>query len=247
MGAYLLALAPWSVVFWLLTALGLSCLAATCLTLPEPLKPARRIRQSPLELAASLGKLFTTRCFIVPAAVGAVGNSAIFAFISASPFVMMGLYGLSRTSYAWTFALISLGTGLFAQLNLLILKKLTARWAMTLGLGGMSVLGAALAMIVLMGGPLALPILLVLLFLVLAMVPMIGANSTALAMSASGHLVGGDSSLIEVLQFGLAGLVSFLVSVFHDETMRPMVIAILACAMVGSLILIAERLASSRC
>ena len=74
------------------------------------------------------------------------------------------------------------------------------------------------------------------LFLTLAMGPMIFANSTALAMAASGRLAGSASSLIGVIQFGMAGLASFLVGFFHDGTARPMVFTIAACALAGAFV-----------
>ena len=246
LGAYLLTLAPWRAVFWLLTLLGLGCLAASWRKLDESHPPEKRVKQSVRGVAGVLGGLFANRSFIIPALAGSIGGSAIFAFISTSPHVLMGIYGQSSTAYAWTFALISLGTGIFAQVNVIALKKLTARRALSLGLGAMVVLGAVSLAIVALGEAPSLPVFLAFLFPTLAMVPVIFANSTALAMSASGRFAGAASSLIGMIQFGMAGLVSVLVSLLHDGTARPMVGAILACGLTASVVMIVDWLASRR-
>jgi DHA1 family bicyclomycin/chloramphenicol resistance-like MFS transporter len=62
------------------------------------------------------------------------------------------------------------------------------------------------------------------------LLPLIFANTTALAMTRCGPCAGNASTIIGVIQFGLAGLASSLVSVFHDGTAGPMVGLLFACA-----------------
>ena len=189
LGAHLLSFAPWRAVFWLLAALGLGCLASSWRALSESHPPERRVRQSLKEVAKVCRGLLSNRSFLVPTLSGALGGSSIFSFISASPFVLMTLYGQDRTSYAWTFALVSLGTGLFAQLNILALKKLTARGALAMGFYGICGLSAVF-LVVVSGEPPSLAVFLILLFPTIAMCPIIFANSTALSMAASGRFAG---------------------------------------------------------
>jgi DHA1 family bicyclomycin/chloramphenicol resistance-like MFS transporter len=55
-------------------------------------------------------------------------------------------------------------------------------------------------------------------------------------MAASGRFAGTASSVVGVLQFGMAGLVSVMVSLLHDGTARPMALAIPACGLAASLV-----------
>ncbi|MDR2455637.1 MAG: multidrug effflux MFS transporter [Deltaproteobacteria bacterium] len=242
LGAYVLTLAPWPAVFWLLLILGLGCLASSWKFLNESHPPERRVRQSLGEISRTLLSLLRLRPFIVPTLAGALGGSAIIAFVTASPFVLMSVFGLSRTSFAWVFAMISLGSGLFAQTNIIVLKKLSARKILSLAIAALITLSLILLIISWPEYPPPLWVFLVLLFPTLAMCPIIFANSTALAMASSGRYAGSASSIIGTIQFGLAGLISVMVSVFHDGTARPMVGAILAFGLAGAALLLADKL-----
>lgn len=67
----------------------------------------------------------------------------------------------------------------------------------------------------------------------LATVPLITANSIALAMSVSGDHSGSASALIGVAQFGFAAIVSGIISAVHDGTALPMAVVILAAGLLA--------------
>jgi DHA1 family bicyclomycin/chloramphenicol resistance-like MFS transporter len=67
--------------------------------------------------------------------------------------------------------------------------------------------------------------------------PFIGANSTALAMSYSGRFAGSASSIIGVMQFVAAGIVSSLLGVFGHFSSFPMSLMITLCALVALILI----------
>jgi DHA1 family bicyclomycin/chloramphenicol resistance-like MFS transporter len=237
-GAYVLSVAAWPKVFAVMVFLGLGSLAAAYLELPETLPAQRRLRQSPGQIVALLWGLARKGDFIIPALAGAIGGSAIFAFISGSPFVLMSLHGLTETQYGWTFGLFSLGVGVFSQLNYLLLKKFSARAALGGAVAAMAIMGSALAVSIACLDQTSLYTLMILLFAAILPMPIIYANATALAMASSGKNAGSASSLIGVLQFVMAGAISFLTSFMHDGTALPMALMVAACG-IGSLAVMA--------
>ncbi|MDR2352600.1 MAG: multidrug effflux MFS transporter [Deltaproteobacteria bacterium] len=237
-GAYLIAISNWSSCFIFMTLLGLSCLIFSFFVLKETLPRKQRINLNIKNVFTALWRLCRKRDFILVALAGAFGNASIFSFISASPKVLMGTYGLSVTQYGWTFGLFSLAIALVSQFNFLFLKKFTARMILAAGLFFTFFFGGVTTLFTEIYGLPNAAIILILLFLSLTSLPLIAANYTALAMAESGKTIGSASSLIGILQFLTAGAVAYLVGASEDFVTFPMSFLIMCCGFIG-LILVA--------
>ncbi|MDR1165167.1 MAG: multidrug effflux MFS transporter [Deltaproteobacteria bacterium] len=231
LGAYLISLTHWGFCFAFMTLLGIVCFFLVLFTLRESLPRAKRVKSSFLSVIARGGRLCRDRNFILVAVAGAVGGGSIFSFISGSPHVLMDYYGFTNTQYGWTFGIFSLGVALLSQLNLLFLKRFSARAILVGGLVATFATGGALTLWAQIGGlPPTLPFL-ALLFFSLVSLPFIVANSVALAMESCGENAGTASSLIGVLQFSAAALVSSLLGVTEGWVALPMAFWIMACGL----------------
>jgi len=230
LGSALLRAAGWQAIFVFLCLLGLACLICTARGLDETLPAPARKRLNPREIAVGFGHLLTRRAFMLPTLAGSLALGGLFAFISASPFVFMSRFGLGPQAYAWLFGLNAIGMTAASQLNRMLLRRHAPR--AILG-GALAVALAAAGLLFAVSGTLRLVILLPPLFVCIAMVPLIGANSVAIAMGACGELAGSASSVIGALQFGVAGVVSALVGMLHNGTAYPMTGLILACALLA--------------
>ncbi|WP_051229128.1 multidrug effflux MFS transporter [Paludibacterium yongneupense] len=230
LGSTLLLVAGWQAIFVFLTALGLACLVFTARGLAESLPPGGRHRQNLRQVGTGFAELFTRRAFIVPTLAGSFTLGGLFAFISGSPFIFMSRFGLSQQGYAWLFGLNALGMTAASQLNRMLLRRHAPRTILIAALG--TSLAAATALLA-VSGSLHPAILLAPLFLCIAMVPLVGANSVAIAMRDCGELAGSASSVIGALQFGLAGVISALVGILHNGTAYPMSGIILACSLLA--------------
>jgi len=135
LGSLILALAHWRVIFLLVLLFALVCIWMVWHHVPETLDKSK---QQPLSLA-SVWRAYSTLMrqwqFIRPALVGGLSMASLFAFITASPFVFMGVFGASEQQYAWIFGLVSAGLIVGSQLNRMCLR----RWSSA------QVLGVALA------------------------------------------------------------------------------------------------------
>jgi len=223
LGGWIIAVSDWRMIFVFLGVFGVLCLLLVWLGLPETL-PVRDRRALGLGSAfRTYGRLCRHRQFIVPALAGGLAQASMFAYITGSPFVFIGLFGVSEQHYGWLFGMNAIGLIIAAQGNRIGLR----RWSPS------ALLGAALAVNVLaalgllaVAGSGSLVTILVSLWFVIASLGFIGANSAAIAMAASGEDAGSGSALIGVLQFGLAFLASSLVAAGQNGTAHPMAIAI---------------------
>jgi MFS transporter, DHA1 family, multidrug resistance protein len=235
LGGYIVSVTDWHAILGFLFVFGAVCWMAAAYGLPETLPPSHRHDLHPGRLARTVWSLLTHKAYIVPTLAGAFSMSAMFAFISGSPFVFITLHGVSQQHYGWLFASNAIGMTVVAQVNRLLLRYLSPgrifhRLSVINVVAALIVVGAA--------GASHLPGLVIPLYLCLSMLPLMGANSTAVAMGASGENAGMASSIMGVLQFGVAGIVSALVSALHDGTAYPMTGLILACSAISAFVLL---------
>ncbi len=103
-GAQLLRVSTWHAVFVVLALVGAILFVATAHQLAETLPVERR---SPAGAGSTLrvfGELLRDRGFVACAFAGAFAFAAMFAYISASSFVLQNLYGLSPSGFSAVFA-----------------------------------------------------------------------------------------------------------------------------------------------
>ena len=131
------------------------------------------------------------------------------------------------------FALNALGLIVSAHGNRVGLRRCSPATLLGLALAA-NVLGG-LALVALAGSK-SLTLLLIPLWLSIASLGFIGANSAAIAMAASGKRAGSGSGLVGVLQFTCAFLVSSLVAATQNGTAYPMAVAIAACGSAATLL-----------
>lgn len=241
-GGYIVLFTGWQAIFLFLAVFGVACAIAVHMGLPETLASHNRQRENFAHILKSFAALFTCRDFIVPTLACSFAFACLFSFISASPFVYMDLYGVSEKQYGWLFGLNAIGMVVAAQLNRVLLNRYTSQTVMS---GAIIINVLSGVMLVLLGATSSLPVLVGLLCVCIATVPLIAANSVALALAASGEHRGSGSSIIGVLQFGIASIVSGLVGIMHNGTIYPMTGAILGCGLVAALIWFGQSRQSS--
>lgn len=219
LGSYILLVTSWHGVFYFLIVLGAISLTASALYIPETLPVTDRQVTSPVNELRVLFSFLVNRRFIFPTLAGAIGASSMFAFISGSPFVIMEIYGISPQQYGYLFGLNAAGFIVSSMLNRYLLNHFPPSKILGFGILFAIIMSAAA---LLMAKTDNLVLLLLPLFCSLSMVPVIAANSVAVAMEVAGSHAGKGSSIIGMLQFSIAALVSGLVSFLHNGTAYPM-------------------------
>ncbi|MBF4588992.1 MULTISPECIES: multidrug effflux MFS transporter [unclassified Curtobacterium] len=198
----------------------------------DELRAERQATGSPLRALRS-------RTFLGYTAVFGFAFAVMMAYISASPFLYQEMIGFGTVEYG-----IAFGINALALMGVSILSaKLTERHSVrgVLSLGIVLVLASTVAFAVLVATSAPVIALAVPLFTAVGSLGLVLGNATALALGAVPSAAGSASAVLGALQFGLAALVSPLVSIGGSTTAAPLAIVMLAAAVVAVIALLAAR------
>ncbi|HXA91714.1 MAG TPA: multidrug effflux MFS transporter, partial [Steroidobacteraceae bacterium] len=104
-GSFVIALAGWRGVFWVVTGAAALGVVLTATQLRETRPPAARALSSWSGALAGYRLLLKDRRFMGLILAGAFGISAFFVYLANSSFVLIGHYGLSPAAYSLFFAM----------------------------------------------------------------------------------------------------------------------------------------------
>ncbi|SDJ36731.1 MFS transporter, DHA1 family, bicyclomycin/chloramphenicol resistance protein [Frankineae bacterium MT45] len=228
-GGALVGPVGWRGIFWVLTGLAVVMFVGALLLLPESLHARHRSTEGIREAMATGRSLLRDRQFSANVAVYAFGFGAMMAYVSASPFVVQNVYGLTAREYSYDFAAnASMLTVSFAA-NAYFVPRVGMHRMRAIGVGGLFGSTLTFAALTFAGAP-PRPIMLLLLAINVGSLGLTSSNSTALAMSRARHAAGTGSALIGALQFGFGSLMSPLVGLGGADTAVPMAVVMLGCA-----------------
>jgi len=234
LGGYLLLWFGWQSIFLTLALLGLLCLLAVALRLPESLAPENVQPLSARGMALGYAALLADRRFLGPALVGGLSMAGMFVYVTASPFVFIEVLGVSTESYGWLFGLNAAGFILASQFNARFGRLYGPARVLPVAVALQQLVGLAL----LLGGAAGLgghwgvflPV-----FAYLVCLGFIMPNTAALAMAPFGRNAGSASALLGLLQFGLAAVAAAIAGAFAHDSALPMALLIAGCAAAGAL------------
>jgi len=239
LGGAIETFAGWRWNFVLLAAFGATMCVGVTLGLAETNRHRDPEATDPRRLARNFAAILAVAAFRAHALAGASAYAGMFAFISGSSFVFIGIHGLSPTAYGFVFALAVAGY----LVGTLIAARATPRvaGAVLLRRSGtiMALAGGAMALVALSGladperlGPAPLAVLMALYCVGFGIcIPIAAAG----AIAPFPKLAGTAASALGVLQTGSAALVGFLVGQLHDDSAAPMAIAVAAMGAVAAI------------
>ncbi|WP_460490649.1 MFS transporter, partial [Corynebacterium nasicanis] len=204
----------WRGLFWVLAGLAGLQVLMVLTVIPESLPPERR---SPATLRGVLGNY--AHVLANPGYRGylltfAAAFSAMFCYISASPFLMQEQLGMSVRGFAAMFAVNGLGIIGGSLLNTRLIGRVPTE---RLLLGALTVqLSASLLLLAVTRFHPRAWLIMVLLFVIVAQISIVMGNSTALGTGLVRERAGSASALMGFAQFGIAGLVSPLMGLGSD-------------------------------
>ncbi|MEU5425516.1 Bcr/CflA family multidrug efflux MFS transporter [Streptomyces olivoreticuli] len=231
-GGQVLRLTDWRGVFVVLTAVGLLLTLVVWRGLDETLPPERRQAGGLRETLKAMGGLLGDRVFTGYMLSGGFAFAALFAYISASPFVIQDIYGASPQTFSLLFGVNSVGLVLVGQING---KVLVGRVSLDKALGaGLAVVTLASVALLLMasgafGEPGLVPIA-VGLFVLMSAMGLAMPNTNAQALMRSRDAAGSASALLGTSTFALGAVASPLVGIAGEGTAVPMAVVQVACA-----------------
>lgn len=233
LGSFLSASLGWQSVFIALSIVGILAIAGT-LYLPETKGNDFSISIRPGLLLKSYLSILRNQKFLVYSFCGGLGNAAMFAYISGSPFVYMELFGLTEIQYGWAFGINALGLITGGQVNRKLLRYYSSARILTIVVYIQLITGLLLWFGAWMGY--SALFILPLVFVFVSSLGYVLPNTTALAMAPFIRDSGTASAVLGFLQYVIAAGSAALVSGLHNGTAIPMTLTIALSAMASFII-----------
>ncbi|MFI1163057.1 multidrug effflux MFS transporter [Streptomyces sp. NPDC020801] len=234
-GGQILRITDWRGVFVVLTVIGVLLGAVVWTRLPETLAPAERHGGGVGEALRSMRGLLADRAFTGYMIAGGFAFAALFAYISASPFVIQEIYGASPQTFSLLFGLNSVGLVVAGQINGKVLVG-RVRLDRVLGTGLAMVIAAATALLLMATGAfgeVGLAPVAAALFVLMSAMGITLPNTQALALMRTRHHAGSASALLGTCSFLIGAVASPLVGIAGEHTAVPMAVVQLAAALVA--------------
>ncbi|MEU6383172.1 multidrug effflux MFS transporter [Streptomyces bauhiniae] len=234
-GGQILRVTDWRGVFVVLTGIGAVLTALVWLRLPETLPPAERHRGGVKESLRTMRGLLADLPFTGYLLAGGFAFAALFAYVSASPFVVQEVYGASPQTFSLLFGLNSVGLVIAGQING---KLLVGRVRLDRVLAcGLAVIALAATALLLMAtgvfGEVGLAPVAAALFVLMSAMGFTMPNTQALALLRTRHAAGSASALLGTTSFLIGAVASPLVGIAGEHTAVPMAVVQLAAALVA--------------
>jgi DHA1 family bicyclomycin/chloramphenicol resistance-like MFS transporter len=217
----------WRAVFWVLTGATALMAAGVAAFVPESLPVQRRHTGGLASMVRTSARLLRRRHYTGYVLAFCFAFGAMFSYISASPFVLEDVFGLSTTWYTVAFATNAAVMVVVNALSGTVVGRLGTRRLLAVGLTVLA--GASLVLLVevlTVGSRWAT---LALLVVAIGSMGLVLPNGAALASDSSRDTAGTGSALLGALQFTLAAVASPLVGLGGGTSAVPM-----AAAMTGS-------------
>ncbi|MCA1010161.1 Bcr/CflA family efflux MFS transporter [Halobacillus halophilus] len=228
----LLPFATWNTIFYFLCLLGLIIVSTIALKLPETLPPEKRIPSSIRESIKTIGRLLKDRSFIGYALTIGFVHGGSFAYVSGTPFVYQGIYGVSPQVFSVLFGINGLaiitGSFLIGRLGGIIHERSLLRAAVITAVSATSFL----LIMTIIEGPLAS--LVIPIFIYMTAMGMVLTSTFTLAMEHQGHRAGSASAVLGMLPLLFGSMVSPLVGL-DESTAVPMGATLFITASIGSI------------
>jgi len=231
-GGLLTAAVGWRGLLAIVLALAILMLVAILVVVREThLKQRRDALRLERRGASSGARAMLSRTFIGYAASFGFAFAAMMAYISASPFVYQDMIGLDTAGYGIAFGINALALMGTSVVSSKLVATRAVRGVLGAGLIGLLVAAVGFAALVVAAAPAAL--LAVPMFVLSASLGFVLGNATALALAAVPRAAGTGSAVVGALQFGLAALVSPLVSLGGSTTAAPLAVVMLSAAVLA--------------
>ncbi|WP_406140364.1 multidrug effflux MFS transporter [Streptomyces sp. NBC_01089] len=230
-GGQILQITDWRGVFILLTVVGTLLTLVVWKWLHETLPPERRHTGGVGQALRTMRSLLADRVFTGYLIAGGLAFGALFAYISASPFVVQDIYGASPQMFSLLFGINSVGLVAVGQING---KLLVGRVSLDKALGfGLAVITLAATALLLMTsgvfGHVGLFPIAAGLFVLMSAMGMAMPNTNAQALMRTPHAAGSASALLGSSTFLLGAVASPLVGIAGEATAAPMAVVQLVC------------------
>jgi len=229
-GGWLLVHFSWRAIFVVLTLFAGTLFVVIVFGFAESLKAPDRDALRLGRLVRNYQTFLASRVCLGYALLNGLCWAGIFAFLSASPFVFITVYGVAPEHYGYYFAVLAVALVIGALSNKRLLRRhahdRVLRWGlMATVAGGAAVLAACITRWGGAGGVMAG------FMLYIWGQAVVAPNAMAAALEPVPHMAGTGAALLGVVQMGCGAVAGYAVNALYDGTPVPMGVVILAMAL----------------
>jgi DHA1 family bicyclomycin/chloramphenicol resistance-like MFS transporter len=238
-GAQLLLVGSWRLIFVFLAATGAVLFVVASLALRESLPVGLRRTGGTGAALRTYRDLLTNLPFLGLALMSAFYLSAMFTYVASSTFVFQDGYGLTPQQFGWVFAAGAVAITAGSQVNGALVGRFRPEQLLSGAVAAGLVLSLALFATTLLGAPFW-PVT-VLLVLTLGTAGFVLPSVPAIALASNPHRAGSAAALLGALQFGLGALIAPLTSINGTPTAVSMGAVMAGVIVIASILLVAVR------
>lgn len=230
LGSLMLEWFGWRSIFWFLALYGVTAMLVMSQWLPESLPPEQRRRDGFGGVLLVYLSLLKDRRYLAHALAVALPMGGLFAYLVASPNLLMDSFGLTPTQYGMAFGFNAFGLIMASQIIARLVRRQPPSRLLVIALWLLATAGLSVLLALLSGQLVAL---LAAMFLYLALLGGVLPLASALTMAPMGRMAGSASALMGTLQFGTGALVGAAIGAVGGNSGLAMGIAIALAGMLG--------------
>jgi len=223
LGGWFITHLGWRSVFAVQAFVGLVLMFAMHSILNESRDPAHVVPLDVRTILASYRRLLGDRPFVGYSLIGAFGMAALFSYVSGSPTVLIGGYGLTAQQFGWVLGFNGIAFMSASHLNMVALRSRGPAEQLARTVAYPPIVAGALLLLTFFAQP-PLWSVVVLQVLFFVSVARSNPNVAALALAPHGREAGNASSLMGSLQSTVAMLGASAVATFNDGTLRTLAV-----------------------
>ncbi|MFE7354509.1 multidrug effflux MFS transporter [Streptomyces sp. NPDC057543] len=219
-GGQVLRFTDWRGIFAVLTVVGVVLTLVVGKWLHETLPPQDRNTGGIGDALRTMRGLLADRVFAGYMIAGSLAFAALFAYVSASPFVVQEIYGASPQTFSLLFGVNSVGLIIVGQINgKVLVGRISLDKALAFGLS-VIVLAAAALLLMTTGvfGDVGLVPVAAGLFVLMSAMGLAMPNTNAQALMRTKHAAGSASALLGTSSFLIGAVASPLVGIAGEGT-----------------------------
>jgi DHA1 family bicyclomycin/chloramphenicol resistance-like MFS transporter len=236
LGGYITAHFHWHWLFIILAVICALIIFAGKWQLPDGATPDPGVSLRPGAVSLKYLEVLKNRQFLTFILVGGIAGAAPFAYIAGSSDVFINVYGLTVTEYGWLFAFLSIAMIGATQLNHVLLNHFSNRTIVIAALCYQLIIG----IIMIMGvwtNTFNVYLLIALMFIFLTGHGLSVPNSAAISLAPFSKDAGSAAAMMGFMRMAIGGIVSALVSIFHNGSALPMIILMASCIFIAGVVL----------
>ncbi|WP_404711168.1 multidrug effflux MFS transporter [Sphingomonas sp. MMS24-J13] len=236
LGSFVLLIAGWRSIFWILAGFGTLLWVGIVFGLAETRSEATASHARGESVMRSYAALLGEPRVMGYALLAGCSHMGLLTYLAITPDVLIGGFGLSPRQFGWTIAVNGIGLVAANFFNRRLLGRLGYDTILRRANIG-SIVASAVLFVDAFTGFVGLAGVVVPLFFMVGLIGFTQPNAFAGALAHDPRRAGAASALVGCLQFGAGALGASIAGAFHDGTARPMAAVILTAYLLGGALL----------